>query len=197
MGRAVGTLRVWRADHRLRRAPRDAGRASRAADGHRVRAALRAIGQRRPRDDLRPAAATGLGPAGLRGTRDGCAPLPSSSAASWATTPTTPPTSSTSPASAIGWRRVMRRDLRRGRDLQGLHWQCRVCRTLALWGAPSETAVTVLSSRGRSSNNRGCNALAPAGGVWRGRPRQIWKSLQPWRAGGSWAKPGAPDLLLI
>ena len=66
MGRAVGTLRVWRADHRLRRAPRDAGRASRAADGHRVRAALRAIGQRRPRDDLRPAAATGLGAAGLR-----------------------------------------------------------------------------------------------------------------------------------
>ena len=37
----------------------------------------------------------------------------------------------------------MRRDLRRGRDLQGLHWQCRVCRTLALWGAPGETAVTV------------------------------------------------------
>ena len=37
MGRAVGTLRVWRADHRLRRAPRDAGRASRAADRHRVR----------------------------------------------------------------------------------------------------------------------------------------------------------------
>ena len=83
-------------------------------------------------------------------------------ALSWATTPTTPPTSSTSLASATAWRRVMRRDLRRGRDLQGLHWQCRVCRTLALWGAPSETAVTVLSSRGRSSNNRVCNALAPA-----------------------------------
>ena len=66
MGRAVGTLRVWRPDRRLRRAPRDAGRASRAADGHRVRAALRAIGQRRSRDDLRPAAATGMGPAGLR-----------------------------------------------------------------------------------------------------------------------------------
>ena len=37
--------------------------ASRAADRHRVRAALRAIGQRWSRDDLRPAAATGLGPA--------------------------------------------------------------------------------------------------------------------------------------
>ena len=105
MGRAVGTLRVWRADHRLRRAPRDAGRASRAADGHRVRAALRAIGQRRPRDDLRPAAATGLGPAEAPATRVGCAPPRSSSAASWATTPTTPPTSSTSPASATGCRR--------------------------------------------------------------------------------------------
>ena len=34
-----------------------------AADGHRVRAALRAFGQRRSRDDLRPAAAMGLGPA--------------------------------------------------------------------------------------------------------------------------------------
>ena len=99
-----------------------------------------------------------------------CAPPRSSTAASWAPTPTTPPTSSTSPASATGLRRVMRRDKRR-RDLQGLHWQCRVCRTLALWGAPSETAVTVLSSRGRSSNNRGSNALAPASGVWRGRPR--------------------------
>ena len=63
MGRAVGTLRVWRPRHRLRRAPRDAGRASRAADRHRVRAALRAFGQRRSRVDLRPAAATGLGPA--------------------------------------------------------------------------------------------------------------------------------------
>ena len=51
------------ADHRLRRAPRDAGRASRAVDRHRVRTALRAIGQRRSRVDLRPAAATGLGPA--------------------------------------------------------------------------------------------------------------------------------------
>ena len=40
-----------------------AGRASCAADRHRVRAALRAFGQRRSRDDLRPAAATGLGPA--------------------------------------------------------------------------------------------------------------------------------------
>ena len=44
MGRAVGTLRPGRPDHRLRRAPRDAGRASRAADRHRVRAALRAFG---------------------------------------------------------------------------------------------------------------------------------------------------------
>ena len=52
---------------------------------------------------------------------------------SWATTPTTPSTSSTSPASATAWRRARRRDLRRGRDLQGLHWQCRVCRTLALF----------------------------------------------------------------
>ena len=66
-----------------------------------------------------------------------------------------------------------------------------------LVGTPSETAGTVSSSRGRSSNNRGCSALAPTGGVWCGRPRQIWKSLQPWRAGGSWAKPGAPDPLLI
>ena len=66
MGRAVGTLRAGGADHRLRRASRDAGRASRAADGHRVRAALRAVGQRRSRDDLRPAAATGLGAAGLQ-----------------------------------------------------------------------------------------------------------------------------------
>ena len=43
MGRAVGTLRAGRPDHRLRRASRDAGRASRAADRHRVRAALRAF----------------------------------------------------------------------------------------------------------------------------------------------------------
>ena len=63
MGRAVGTLRAGGADHRLRRASRDAGRASCAADRHRVRTALRAFGQRRSRDDLRPAAATGLGPA--------------------------------------------------------------------------------------------------------------------------------------
>ena len=35
MGRAVGTLRPGRPDHRLRRASRDAGRASRAADRHR------------------------------------------------------------------------------------------------------------------------------------------------------------------
>ena len=36
------------------------------ADRHRVRAALRAFGQRRSRVDLRPAAATGLGPAEVR-----------------------------------------------------------------------------------------------------------------------------------
>ena len=63
MGRAVGTLRAGGADHRLLRASRDAGRASRTDDRHRVRTALRAIGQRRSRVDLRPAAATGLGPA--------------------------------------------------------------------------------------------------------------------------------------
>ena len=34
-----------------------------------------------------------------------------------------------------------------GRDLQGLHWQCRVCRTLALWGSPSKTDETVLSRK--------------------------------------------------
>ena len=97
VGPALRALRAGRPDRRLCPAPGDVGRASRAADRHRVRAALRAIGQRRPRDDLRPAAATGLGPAGRR-----------SPAASWATTPTTPPTSSTSPASATAWRRGRR-----------------------------------------------------------------------------------------
>ena len=41
----------------------------------------------------------------------------------------------------------MRRDLRRGRDLQGRHWKWRVCRTLASWGAPSETDETLLSRK--------------------------------------------------
>ena len=50
---------------------------------------------------------------GLRGSGDSRRVR---TAASWATTPTTPPTSSTSPASAIAWRRRMRRSGgRRGR----------------------------------------------------------------------------------
>ena len=36
-----------------------------------------------------------------------------------------------------------------------------------------------LVSQERSSDNGGCTALAPAGGVWCARPQQIWKSLQP------------------
>ena len=101
-GRAVGTLRAGGADHRLRRASRDAGRASRAADRHRVRAALRAIGQRRSRDDLRPAAATGLGPAEVRRLAAGPHRRQAAPPQAGATTPTTPPTSSTSPR--VGYR---------------------------------------------------------------------------------------------
>ena len=52
------------------------------------------------------------------GTRNGCAPPPSSSVASWATMPTTPYTSSPSRVSATAWRR-RRRQSRRGRELVG------------------------------------------------------------------------------
>ena len=37
-----------------------------------------------------------------------------------------------------------------------------------LGGNISETDATVLSSPGRISENRGCIALVPGGGMWRG-----------------------------
>ena len=54
----LGELTIDYAGRRVTLAGRPGG-----ADRHRVRTALRAFGQRRSRDDLRPAAATGLGPA--------------------------------------------------------------------------------------------------------------------------------------
>ena len=45
------------------------------------------------------------------------------------------------------------------------------CGLLILWEGVSETDSTVWSSHGGNSDNGGCTALVPAGGVWRGRHR--------------------------
>ena len=58
---ADGALRAGRPDHRLRRAPGDAGGGAAAPDRDGVRAARRALGERRAGADLPAPAGTGLG----------------------------------------------------------------------------------------------------------------------------------------
>ena len=78
--RAAGALRAGRSDHRLSRAPGYPRGPPRAADGHRVSAALRPVGQRRACGDPRPTVATRLGPqeagrsAGAAGAPDAAPP---------------------------------------------------------------------------------------------------------------------------
>ena len=121
-------LRAWRSDHRLSRAPGYPRGPPRAADGHRVSAALRPVGQRRACGDPRPTVATRLGPqeagrsAGAAGAPDAAPPQ------GWARTGATPPTSSPSRASATGWRRA--RDERACRYLHGNANEAEIQRTV-------------------------------------------------------------------